>query len=69
MAESKENNCLPDLGNEMTGEQVLFERKVFSANEAFIWLTEEIIAWFKSPNNQKYYPKSQMKNKIHGINK
>ena len=65
MAESKEieRECLPDLGNELPGEQLIFEHKVYRANEAFTKLVEEIRAWFNSPVHNKCYPKSRMKNK------
>ena len=65
MALSKEieSEFLPDLGNELTGEQLIFECKVYRANEAFTKLVEEILAWFNSPVHNKCYPKSRMKNK------
>ena len=65
MAVSKEieSEFLPDLGNELTGEQLIFEHKVYRANEAFTKLVEEIRAWFNSPVHNKCYPKSRMKNK------
>ena len=65
MALSKEieSEFLPDLGNELTGEQLIFEHKVYRANEAFTKLVEEILAWFNSPVHNKCYPKSRMKNK------
>ena len=61
MAVSKEieSEFLPDLGNELTGEQLIFECKVYRANEAFIKLVEEIRGWFNSPVHNKCYPKSR----------
>ena len=58
----EQDGFLPDLGNEITGEQ-LFEQKVFRANEAFIHVNEEITSWFKSPVEQRCYPKSHLNNK------
>ena len=56
------NFCLI-LGNELTSEQLIFEHKVYRANEAFTKLFEEIRVWFNSPVNNKCYPKSRLKNK------
>ena len=44
-------NFLPDLGNEKDSNQLLFEQKVFRANEIFIEVNEALIRWFKSPVN------------------
>ena len=65
MAVSKEieSEFLPDLGNELTGEQLIFERKVYRANEVFTKFVVGIWAWFNSPVHNKCYPKSRMKNK------
>ena len=54
---------LPDLGNEKSGEQMVFEQKLFRANEAFIWVNQEILSWFQSPVEHRCYPKSCMNNK------
>ena len=63
MANIEDDNYLPDLNNELTGEQIVLQQKVFRNNQAFIKLNEQIVAWFKSPNECKVYPKSQMQNK------
>ena len=58
MAVSKEieSEISPNLGNELTGEQLIFECLVYRANEAFTKLVEEIRAWFNSPVHNKCYP-------------
>ena len=40
---------LPDLNNDKTGEQIMFEQKVFRANETFIRVHQDIINWYLSP--------------------
>ena len=52
----EDDNYLPDLNNKLTGEQIVLQQKVFRNNQAFIKLNEQIIAWFKSPNECKIYP-------------
>ena len=37
------DNYLPDLGNEKDSDQILFEQKVFRANEKFIEVNEALI--------------------------
>ena len=54
---------LPDLGNEKSGEQMVFEQKLFRANEAFIQVNQEILSWFQSSVEHRCYPKSHMNNK------
>ena len=51
------------MGNELMGEQLIFECKVYRANEAFTKLVDDIKAWFNSPVHNKCYPKSRLKNK------
>ena len=36
---------LPDLDNYKTGEQIVFDQKVFRANEVFVKLHQDIINW------------------------
>ena len=62
MSEEKDA-FLPDLGNEISGEQLVFEQKLFRANEAFIRVNQEILAWFQSPELSRCYPKSHLNNK------
>ena len=53
-------NYLPDLKNEKTGEQIVFKQKVFRANEAFRHKMNDLILWDKSPLECRQYPeKSQ----------
>ena len=56
-------NYLPDLGNEKDSNQILFEQKVFRANEKFIEVNEALIRWFKSPVDSREYPKVAYQNK------
>ena len=56
-------NYLPDLGNEKDSNQILFEQKVFRANEKFIEVNEALIRWFKSPVNSREYLKVALQNK------
>ena len=58
-----EENYLPDLGNEKDSDQILFEQKVFRANEKFIEVNGALIRWFKSPANSREYPKVALHNK------
>ena len=51
------DNFLPDLGNEKDSNQLLFEQKVFRANEKFIEVNEALIRWFKLPVNSREYLK------------
>ena len=57
------DNYLPDLDNEKTGEQIVFDQKVFRANENFWWKMQDLITWFKSPSDSHVYPKNAMNNK------
>ena len=59
----EDKNYLPDLNNELAGEQIMLQQRVFRTNQAFIKVNEEIIAWFKSSPEHRAYPKSQLKNK------
>ena len=60
----KENEAfLPDLPNEKSGDQLVFEQKVFQANEAFKRVHQSIINWFLSPQERRVYPKIAANNK------
>ena len=59
----EDENYLPDLNNELAGEQIVLQQRVFRTNQAFIKVNEEIIAWFNSPPEQRAYPKYNLKNK------
>ena len=63
MSDVCKDGFLPDLGNEMSGGQIIFEQKLFRENEAFIQVNQEILSWFESPVDHRCYPKSHMNNK------
>ena len=63
MVEKEDDNYLPDLPDEISGEQLVFQQKVFRANEAFNKANIDIINWFNSPSEKRQYPKSRLKNK------
>ena len=54
---------LPDLPNEKTGDQLLFEQKVFRVNETFKRVLQSIINWLMSPPERRLYPKAAANNK------
>ena len=54
----EDENYLPDLNNELAGEQIMLQQRVFRTNQAFIKVNEEIIAWFKSSPEHRAYPES-----------
>ena len=56
------NEYLPDLNNEKTGEQIVFELKVKRSNETFINKMEDVIKWLTSPSENRVYPKSASTN-------
>ena len=55
-------NFLPDLDNEKTGEQIVFEQKVCRANEAFQWKVDGLITWHMSPSDCHIYPQEANNN-------
>ena len=59
-----DENYLPDLNNEKTGEQIVFEQKVFRANEAFKHKMNDLILWHKSPTECRQYPKKSQTNRF-----
>ena len=54
---------LPDLPDENTGDQLLFEQKVFRVNETFKRVHQSIINWLLSPSERRVYPKIGANNK------
>ena len=58
-----DDDFLPDLPDEISGEQLAFQQKVFRSNETFTKANSNIILWFKSPPERRQYPKSWLKNK------
>ena len=49
---------LPNLPNDKTGEELLFEQKVFHNNEVFRRIHQDIINWHLSDENNHFYPKA-----------
>ena len=58
-----ENGILPDLPDEITGEQLVLKQKVFRKNEKFIKLHTGIIKSLKSDVNNREYPIKYKRNK------
>ena len=56
-----DDDFLPDLPNEISGEQIAFQQKVFRSNEAFNKANNDIILWFKSPPERRQYFKKSVK--------
>ena len=54
---------LSDLDNDKSGEQIVFDQKVFRANEVFIKIHQDIINWYLSPPDKRCYPKGSLRNK------
>ena len=58
-----EESFLPDLPNEISGEQLELQQKVFRANEVFMRKHNDILKWLNSPEDCRVYPKEAQKNK------
>ena len=54
---------LPNLDNDRSCEQIVFDQKVFRANEVFMKLHQDIINWYFSPPDNRCYLKCSMRNK------
>ena len=63
MESDKNELYLTDLDNEKTGEQIVFEQKVFRANQVFRQKMQDLINWFKLPSDSRVYPKNAINNK------
>ena len=50
---------LPDLLNDKTGEELVFEQRVFHNNEVFKRIHQDIINWHLSDENNCFIPKLQ----------
>ena len=50
------SDFLPNLNNEKTSEQLLFDFKVYHGNEQFIRIITDIIKWILSPAESRSYP-------------
>ena len=58
-----DGSTLPDFNNEKTGEQIVFEQKVFRCNESFVRKVNELIKFLKSPIDFHSYPRSATNNR------
>ena len=67
-AKNDEDTILPDLPDEISGEQLMMQQRVFRANENFIKKHNNTLKWLNSPaecrvdpthaqNNKTYYKK------------
>ena len=50
------SDFLPDLNNKKMSEQLLFDSKVYHANEQFIRIRTDMIKWILLPLESKVYP-------------
>ena len=57
------SDFLPDLNNEKTSEQLLFDSKVYHENEQFVRIRADIIKWILSPPENRIYPQHIKNNK------
>ena len=57
------SDFLPNLNNEKTSEQLLFDSKVYHANEQFMRIRTDIIKWILSPAENRSYPCNVKNNK------
>ena len=55
-AKNDEDTILPDLPDEVSGEQLMVQQRVFRANENFIKKHNDIIKWLNSPAECRVYP-------------
>lgn len=61
--ERDKESFLPDLTDEISGEQLVLQQKVHWVNEAFIKKHNNILKWQNSPADFRVYPKDAQKNK------
>ena len=54
---------LSDLPDELSGEQIVLQQKVFRANEVFVRKHNDILKWLNSPPEFRVYPKDAQNNK------
>ena len=60
---SDADKFLPDLPDEISGEQLVLQQKVFRANEVFMKKHNDLLKWLNSPKDCRIYPKEALKNK------
>ena len=51
-----EDSVLPNLDNDISGEQLVLQQKVYWKNEAFIRVHSGIVKWLTSPEHEREYP-------------
>ena len=51
-----EDAFLPNLPDEISGEQLMMQQRVLRANEIFIKKHNEILKWLNSPPESRVYP-------------
>ena len=56
------DDFLPDLPDEISGEQLVLQQCVFRANEVFVKTHNDILKWLNSPEF-RVYPKDAHRNK------
>ena len=57
------SDFLPDLNNKNTSEQLLFDSKVYHANQKFVRIQTDMIKWILSPPESRVYPQNVKNNK------
>ena len=57
------SDILPDLNNEKISEQLLFDSKVYHANQQFVRIQTDMIKWILSPPENRVYPQNVKNNK------
>ena len=61
--DNQENDeYLPDLPDEISGEQLVLQQRVFRANEVFVKTHNNILKWLNSPPKFRVYPTDACKN-------
>ena len=57
------SDFLPNLNNEKTSEQLLFDSKVYHTNEQFVRIRTDVIKWILSPAENRSYAQHVKNNK------
>ena len=57
------SDFLPDLNNKKTSEQLLFDSKVYHANQQSVRIRTDMIKWILSPPESRVYPQNVKNNK------
>ena len=64
-ANNDEDTILPDLPDEVSGEQLMMQQSIFRANENFIKKHNDILKWLNSPAECRVYPTHAQNNKTY----